>query len=586
MKAALLLLAAQGELAIDVNQVGFAPDAPKLAIARTPDAAPRDWRIEDAAGKTMLSGKTTPLPADPRAGGHQQAIDLSALTDPGKGYRIRIGEAASAAFSVAPQPYRVLASDALAFFYHQRAGTPILARHAGGAQWARPAAHVGERVTCFAGKDQRGNVWPGCEHTLDVTGGWYDAGDHGKYVVNGGIATWTLLNLHEWTGGAAFPDGAQSMPEAGNRVSDLLDEARYEVGFLLAMQVPRGKTMQLPVGQNDPAKPLTFTAVDAGGMAHHKVADERWTSIPMRPDRDPVTRRLYPPSTAATLNLAAVAAQAARIWRTIDPAFAKKCLDAATAAWAAAQRNPQLFAVGDFTGSGGYGDRDVSDESFWAAAELYATTGDPRFAAAVDASPHAGRLGGEPSWASVAALGHATLAIGSDWQRRDRSRALIVEAADRFERERRDVAYRIPFASERYVWGSTSNLLSRAMLLRMAQRWAGEARFGAAAGDALDYILGRNPMGTSYVSGHGERALQNPHHRFWARQADPAYPGPPPGALSGGPNNSNMGDPVAEKLKGKCAPQRCWVDDIGAFTMNEVAINWNAPLVWVATTAP
>ena len=88
MKAALLLLAAQGELAIDVNQVGFAPDAPKLAIARTPDAAPRDWRVEDAAGKTILTGKTRPLPADPRAGGHQQAIDLSALTDPGKGYRI------------------------------------------------------------------------------------------------------------------------------------------------------------------------------------------------------------------------------------------------------------------------------------------------------------------------------------------------------------------------------------------------------------------------------------------------------------------------------------------------------------------
>lgn len=586
MKIALLLLAAQGDLAIDLNQVGFAPDAPKLAIARTPDTAPRDWRVEDETGKAVLSGKTRPLPADPRAGGHQQAIDLSALTGPGKGYRVRIGDAASAAFVVAPQPYDALASDALAFFYHQRAGTPILARHAGGAQWARPAAHVGERVTCFAGKDQRGNVWPGCGHILDVTGGWYDAGDHGKYVVNGGIATWTLLNLHEWTSGAAFADGAQSIPEAGNGVSDLLDEARYEVEFLLAMQVPQGTTMRLPVGQNDPAKKLTFTAVDAGGMAHHKVADERWTSIPMRPDRDRETRRLYPPSTAATLNLAAVAAQAARIWRTIDPAFAKKCLDAATSAWAAAERNPQLFAVGDFTGSGGYGDGDVSDEAFWAAAELYATTGDPRFAAAVDSSPHASKLGGEPNWASVSALGHASLAIGSDGQRRDRSRALIVAAADGFERERHAVAYRIPFASERYAWGSTSTLLNRAMLLRMAQRWTGEARFGAAAGDALDYILGRNPMGTSYVSGHGERAMQNPHHRFWARQADPAYPDPPPGALSGGPNNSSMGDPIAQKLKGKCAPQRCWVDDIGAFTMNEVAINWNAPLVWVAATAP
>ncbi|WP_052134373.1 glycoside hydrolase family 9 protein [Sphingomonas sp. 37zxx] len=586
MKAALLLLAAQGELAIDVNQIGFAPDAPKLAIARTPDAKPRDWRIEDDTGLTVLSGKTRPLPADPRAGGHQQAIDLSALTEPGKGYRIRIGNATSAAFAVAPQPYRPLASDALAFFYHQRAGTPILARYAGGAQWARPAAHVGERVTCFAGKDQRGNIWPGCNHILDVTGGWYDAGDHGKYVVNGGIATWTLLNLHEWTAGTAFPDRAQPIPEAGNGVSDLLDEARYEVEFLLAMQVPQGTTMRMPVNQNDPSETLTFTPVDVGGMAHHKVAGERWTGIPMRPDRDPETRHLYPPSTAATLNLAAVAAQAARIWRTIDPAFAKQCLNAATSAWAAAQRNPQLFAVGDFAGSGGYGDGDVSDEAFWAAAELYATTRDPRFAATADESPHTGRLDGEPGWSSVAALGHIALGLSDDSPRRDRSRALIAAAADRFERERHDVAYRIPFAGDRYAWGSNSNLLNRAMLLRMAQRWSGEARFGAAADDSLDYILGRNPMGTSYVSGHGERAMQNPHHRFWARQADAAYPGPPPGALSGGPNNTSMGDPIAAKLKGKCAPQRCWVDDIGAFTMNEVAINWNAPLVWVAATAP
>jgi endoglucanase len=100
--------------------------------------------------------------------------------------------------------------------------------------------------------------------------------------------------------------------------------------------------------------------------------------------------------------------------------------------------------------------------------------------------------------------------------------------------------------------------------------------------DSIDFILGRNPLDRSFVSGYGARPMLNPHHRFWAHQANPKLPGPPPGVMSGGPNSTSMGDPVASQMKGKCAPQKCWVDDVRAFSLNEVAINWNAPLVWVA----
>ena len=75
--------------------------------------------------------------------------------------------------------------------------------------------------------------------------------------------------------------------------------------------------------------------------------------------------------------------------------------------------------------------------------------------------------------------------------------------------------------------------------------------------------------------------MHQPHHRFWAKAADPRYPAPPPGVLSGGPNSTAMTDDVSRTMKGKCVGQTCWVDDWRAFTMNEVAINWNAPLVWV-----
>ena len=89
-------------------------------------------------------------------------------------------------------------------------------------------------------------------------------------------------------------------------------------------------------------------------------------------------------------------------------------------------------------------------------------------------------------------------------------------------------------------------------------------------------------MGQSYVTGYGARPLLNPHHRFWAHQANPRYPKPPPGAISGGPN-SDLQDPHvrAAGLKG-CPPQKCFVDHIAAYSVNEVAINWNAALAWSA----
>ena len=109
-----------------------------------------------------------------------------------------------------------------------------------------------------------------------------------------------------------------------------------------------------------------------------------------------------------------------------------------------------------------------------------------------------------------------------------------------------------------------------------------DPKYVDAAEDSMSYLLGRNPLDQSYVTGYGARPLRNPHHRFWAHQANPAFPEPPPGILSGGPN-SNLQDPygVAARLRG-CAPMKCFVDHIEAYSANEEAINWNASLAWVA----
>jgi endoglucanase len=322
-------------------------------------------------------------------------------------------------------------------------------------------------------------------------------------------------------------------------------------------------------------------------MAHHKVADRNWTALPMPPHLDPEERVLYPVSTAATLNLAATAAQCARLWRNIDARFSKRCLRAAERAWAGAVRNPEVYFIADFSGSGMYGDAMLEDEFFWAAAELFATTHSTAYLEAVLASPYySAAIEREPAWPHVAPLGIITLSLVENLLSRDsidELRRKIVAAADGYRQERQHSGFRIPYASDRFAWGSNSTLLNRAMLLGLAGDFTGDERYRSGVFDVLDYLLGRNPLAQSYVSGYGDRPMRHPHHRFWVSSADAGLPAPPAGALSGGPNNTAMADPVAKAISGACAPMTCWRDEVAAYALNEVAINWNAPLVWVAT---
>lgn len=574
--------------AIRLSQIGWERDGPKTAILVTPATKPQRWSLIDQAGVELAHGETFPFGADAASGERLHRIDLGATkASAATGFRLRVGATESRPFAIAARPYAPLATAAMAFFYQQRSGVPILPGFVERPNLARAAGHPNERVTCFAGTDERGVRWPGCSYRLDVTGGWYDAGDHGKYVVNGGISAWTLLDLHErlaaWGAPEAFSDGRLAIPERGNGRDDLLDEARVEVVFLLAMQVPDGARLKVAARAGGSGEAGDFQEIDAGGLAHSKVADERWTALPTAPADDTIPRALYPPTTAATLNLAAVAAQAARIWRTIDPAFANRALVAARRAWAAAERNPALFASSNFAGSGGYGDATLDDERFWAAAELYATTREPQFARTLATSRYLDRPQGDLSWASVDQAGLATLATtaGLPSAINGKARAAVLRLAGRFLAERTRSGYRLPYASTDYAWGSNSVLLNRALMLGVAWQITHAPRYREGMVDVVDYLLGRNALDQSYVTGFGARPMRFPHHRFW-HPVDPRYPAPPAGVLSGGPNSIALADDVAKTMRGRCVGQTCWTDDWRAFSTNEVAINWNAPLVWVA----
>ncbi len=572
---------------IRVDQVGYETHGPKSAIVATSNTTPMPWRLLDANGTEVAHGTTLPFGPEASSGETVQRIDFGGVSRIGTGYRLAIADARSQPFAITDRPFAAAATAAMGFFYQQRSGVQIEAAHVQRPDLARPAGHPKEVVTCFAGTDQRGVRWPGCDYTLDTTGGWYDAGDHGKYVVNGGISAWTLLDLHERLAALgdadAFADGRLAIPERGNGHDDLLDEAKVEVRFLLAMQVPDGRRLTVAFRTDSGGPASDFRTIDAGGLVHTKVADEMWTGLPMAPADDPMRRFLYPPSTAATCNMVAVTAQAARIWRDRDPVFAAQALAAARRGWAAAERVPDLYASSDFAGSGGYGDKQIADERIWAASQLYITTGDPALAGIIQASPTLHDTDVDLGWGSTALAGLLSLATVPNRLPPAQIAAIrkqVVGLADRIISERANSGYRLPVAGDRYGWGSTSTLLNRAIVLGVAWQITRKPIYREAVVDVADFAFGRNALDRSFVTGFGTRSMHQPHHRFWAKAADPRYPAPPPGVIAGGPNSSARNDDTGG-LKGKCVGQTCWRDDWKAFTLNEVAINWNAPLVWV-----
>ncbi|ARQ72243.1 glycoside hydrolase family 9 protein [Streptomyces marincola] len=563
---------------VRVNQVGYLTDGPKAGTYVTEATGALAWTLNAADGTEAASGTTTPQGVDPTSEQNVHTFDFSGVTEPGDGYTVTIGEHVSEPFSIGDDLYADLRTDALAYFYHNRSGIEIDADLVG-EEYARPAGHVNvapnqgdDGVTCWAATP--------CDYTLDAAGGWYDAGDHGKYVVNGGIATAQLLSAWERTltaenaDGEALGDGSLAVPERGNDVPDILDEARWELDFLMAMQVPAGEPM--------------------AGMAHHKLHDRAWTGLPLLPHQDPQPREVHPPSTAATLNLAAAAAQGARLFEPYDAAYADALLDAAVTAYDAALADPDRYAdPNDGVGGGAYSDNNVTDEFYWAAAELFITTGEDTYRQDVLGSELHGDTdavfpAGGFSWGSTAALGALNLATtdnGLTAAQRAEVVGMVTEAADALAATADDALYGVPLAgTDFYVWGSNSQVMNNMVVLATAHDLTGDAAYRDGVLSGFDYLLGRNPLNLSYVTGYGERDVRNQHHRHWANQLNASLPNPPAGSVAGGPNSA-LQDPIAEDLLQGCAPAMCYIDHIESYATNEVTINWNAPLAWLASYA-
>lgn len=544
---------------IRLNQIGFYPQAPKIAIITAPGFT-KFSILTNNRKKVVFNGDLKESENAALNGKKTFIANFSSFNVPGK-YILSInGLGNSFPFVITSSVCRGLAAASVKAYYFQRASTALPEKYAG--KWHRNAGHPDDKVLIHpsAASDKRpaGTI-------ISAPGGWYDAGDYNKYVVNNGITLGTLLSLSE-----DFPDYLKTVnlniPESGNKVPDILNEIVYDLRWMLTMQDP-----------ND-------------GGVYNKVTNASFDGMVM-PEVTKTPRYVVQKGTAATLDLAAVAAQASRVLKKYNkqlPGLADSCLAASVKAWSWAQQNPNMaydqnaintkFEPKVVTGA--YGDKSFTDEFIWAAAELYLTTGDQAYYKAVNMLPDE-RMP-LPSWGNVRLLGYYSLLrnekqlTGAAKDDLPVLKKRMLDFADQLINGVDASAYQIVMGKTNrdFGWGSNSVAANQGVALIQAYKVSGDKKYLNYALSNLDYLVGRNATGYSYVTGNGYKTPMFPHHR---QSTADGVAEPIPGLLVGGPN-PGMQDGIKVPSK---VPDEAYIDDTRAYAVNEIAINWNAPFVYL-----
>ena len=544
-------LAGQPVVELKVDQAGYLPGQTKVVLVAA-KAEAREFAVRRASdGKTVFRGKLGAAQADADSGDTVQAADFTKLNKTGRYYVDVTGVGRSWQFAIGAdafvRPYYLAARS----FYGQRCGTAVdmgpefpgfrhEACHLEGA-WHESSGKTGPHVSAK---------------------GWHDAGDYGRYVVNSGLSTGTMLWAYELFG-KRVSTVKLNIPETGNGTPDLLNEIRWNLEWMLSMQ-------------------------DSDGGVFHKQTSAKFCGFVM-PEKDTLpsvvigTGKEPFKSTCATADYAAVMAIAARVYKPFDAAFALLCARAARVAWEWTEKYPAaLFNNPVGVSTGAYGDRNCADEMLWASAELWRTTGDTAYEAYFLAHwaemRQSLRAVGPMSWANVAPMGlwAYVLGKGTNAEAVAAIRADSLKAAGEIAARTATHGYRQSLTAKDFIWGSNSVTANYGVQLLVANEFDKNPAYVSAAMDNVHYLLGRNPFSLSYVTAVGANAYQHPHHRPSGADTNVA---PWPGLLSGGPNRAKQ-DPAMKKMEDR-PPMRMFLDDQESYASNEVAINWNAPLVFL-----
>lgn len=565
VSAAISLTAVSAVAGPLVNQLGFAPDAEKIVVYPGSDA--NGLEVRDLNGKTVLK-LDAPMVYDWDYSGEEvQSFDISALKVPGTYRLFRDGEYVGTPIVVGKNVYDDLVKAALKWFYYQRSSMALAPEYAG--KWARAAGHKDDKVIIYGSDKVTGGK--GAGKTIKSDRGWYDAGDYGKYIVNSGITVFTLLEAYE-----NFPKYLDSLswniPREFAKYPEILEEVRYNLDWMLTMQ-------------------------DKDGGVYHKVTTLKFGGSVM-PEKDDAPRYAILKNVTATLDFAAVMAQASVVYRNVDKAYADKVLKAAEKAYGWAKKNPKAFykqPADVQTGNYMHDGEDGKDEFRWAAAELYrakvvAGAKNDKAAATYLADLKANPFTPDGAWwGNVNML--AAFRVAQDSASFDKdlvaaAKKVVLDEANNLRAVGDTSGYHLPAFPWSWNWGSNSAMANNGMVLVHAYLLTGDRSYVDGAQQCLDYLLGKNPMDITYVTGFGYRSPRNPHHR--PSESD-MVDDPVPGMLVGGPHLGKQDINLDGKEHWKCPdyaaadkPALAYLDNRCSYATNEVAINWNAPLVYLA----
>lgn len=272
---------AQNPNPIRVNQVGYAPKDSKTASIEAEGWAKRYIIKNVETGKTVWMGKAVRTAKSPWSGKERAIIDFSALRKPGT--YVICNDSDQQEVVVAERPYKALSIGALKAFYLQRSGEPILEGFAG--RYARPAAHLDNHVEIHPSAASAGRP---AGTFIESSGGWYDAGDYNKYIVNSAFSVAIMLDAYEMAP-EYFKNLCVNIPESSNDVPDILDEIAVNLRWMQTMQDP-----------------------EDGGV-YHKLTTPGFEAF-IKPADCKQQRYVVMKSTAAALDFAAVMAQAHRVY--------------------------------------------------------------------------------------------------------------------------------------------------------------------------------------------------------------------------------------------------------------------------------
>lgn len=545
---------AQHDDVIRVNQVAFYPQQQKIAVVEQAAKKGHVSIRNQQTGKVVGQARFVRISQSPWSKKHRMVVDFSQLTAPGR-YTLEY-QGHTVPVEIHEQALQSVTAGAIKALTLNRSGMAIEGAWAG--QWARPLGHPDTLVYIHPSAVSPGRP---AGSTISSPYGWYDAGDFNKYIVNSAFSVGIMLYSYEQNPGY-YQQLKVELPEQNNQTADLLDELMYNLKWMLTMQDPYD------------------------GGVYHKLTTPNFEGFIMPVDARQ-KRYVVQKTVTASYDFAAVMAQAARIYEGNPdyPYFAAHARRAALAAYHWAEQHPdayyrqnemnQRFQPAVTTGE--YGDGYALDERFWAATELYRLTADPLFReTASGLVPQVFTL---PSWGGVSALGIFGWLAEPAEPLAQTCKNLLLSYCDEHIKTLPTSSFHTPMGNtaREYGWGCLAETFcASGVALLYAHRLTGHAVYLQAAQHNMDYILGRNATGYCYVTGFGVKSPMHPHHRI--STAD-GIEQPLPGMLVGGPNPGQQDREISQLNYPSTEPDESYIDHVGSYASNEIAINWNASLI-------